>query len=124
MIKCAFLLRTWSFVKHSSHTGSHEAVLLSVLSVVTVLQGGAQKGRPQRMESLSSLAPGPRSRCTSQLCPAGQVLSVETALSIQSHPDKALAARLHAERPQVLPEIKTYALNPIRLNEGTWMGRA
>ncbi len=29
-----------------------------------------------------------------------QVLSVETALSIQSHPDKALAERLHAERPQ------------------------
>lgn len=29
-----------------------------------------------------------------------QVLSVGTALSIQSHPDKALAQRLHAERPQ------------------------
>lgn len=30
-----------------------------------------------------------------------QVLSVDTALSIQSHPDKQLAARLHAERPDV-----------------------
>ncbi|KAK9846013.1 hypothetical protein WJX81_008425 [Elliptochloris bilobata] len=30
-----------------------------------------------------------------------KVLSVETALSIQSHPDKALAERLHAERPKV-----------------------
>lgn len=30
-----------------------------------------------------------------------QVLSVETALSIQAHPDKELAQRLHAERPEV-----------------------
>ena len=30
-----------------------------------------------------------------------QVLSVATALSIQSHPDKSLAERLHAERPEV-----------------------
>ena len=30
-----------------------------------------------------------------------KVLSVRTALSIQSHPDKALAARLHHERPGV-----------------------
>ena len=30
-----------------------------------------------------------------------QVLSVETALSIQSHPDKALAQRLHARSPDV-----------------------
>ena len=30
-----------------------------------------------------------------------QVLSVQTALSIQSHPDKELAARLHKERPNV-----------------------
>lgn len=35
-----------------------------------------------------------------------QVLSVETALSIQSHPDKELAQRLHAERPEVrLPSL-------------------
>ena len=32
-----------------------------------------------------------------------QVLSVDTALSIQSHPDKELAGRLHAERPKVTP---------------------
>jgi mannose-6-phosphate isomerase len=32
---------------------------------------------------------------------APQVLSVATALSIQAHPDKALAARLFAERPDV-----------------------
>lgn len=30
-----------------------------------------------------------------------KVLSVGTALSIQSHPDKALAERLHAARPEV-----------------------
>ena len=30
-----------------------------------------------------------------------KVLSVDTALSIQSHPDKRLAERLHAERPKV-----------------------
>ncbi len=30
-----------------------------------------------------------------------QVLSVATALSIQAHPDKALAERLFAERPDV-----------------------
>ena len=33
--------------------------------------------------------------------PPVQVLSVETALSIQSHPDKALAQRLHAKSPDV-----------------------
>ena len=35
------------------------------------------------------------------------MLSVETALSIQSHPDKALAQRLHAERPQVPPQTQS-----------------
>ena len=30
-----------------------------------------------------------------------QVLSVRTALSIQAHPDKQLAEKLHAERPDV-----------------------
>ena len=30
-----------------------------------------------------------------------KVLSVETALSIQAHPDKPLAEKLHAERPNV-----------------------
>jgi mannose-6-phosphate isomerase len=30
-----------------------------------------------------------------------QILSVQTALSIQAHPDKALAEKLHAERPNV-----------------------
>lgn len=30
-----------------------------------------------------------------------KVLSVGTALSIQSHPDKALAERLHREKPEV-----------------------
>ena len=29
-----------------------------------------------------------------------QVLSIRTALSIQSHPDKQLAEQLHAERPE------------------------
>lgn len=30
-----------------------------------------------------------------------KVLSIRTALSIQAHPDKALAKQLHAERPNV-----------------------
>jgi mannose-6-phosphate isomerase len=30
-----------------------------------------------------------------------KVLSVGTALSIQSHPDKALAERLHSQQPEV-----------------------
>jgi len=30
-----------------------------------------------------------------------KVLSVDTALSIQAHPDKSLAEQLHAERPHV-----------------------
>lgn len=30
---------------------------------------------------------------------------MDTALSIQSHPDKELAGRLHAERPQVHPVL-------------------
>jgi len=30
-----------------------------------------------------------------------KVLSVQTALSIQSHPDKKLAERLHKEKPEV-----------------------
>lgn len=34
-----------------------------------------------------------------------QVLSVQTALSIQSHPDKALAKKLHAEHPEVGPRM-------------------
>jgi mannose-6-phosphate isomerase len=33
-----------------------------------------------------------------------KVLSVGTALSIQSHPDKALAERLHREKPEVKKE--------------------
>ncbi len=36
-----------------------------------------------------------------------QVLSVETALSIQSHPDKELAERLHAQHPEV-PQRSCY----------------
>lgn len=47
-----------------------------------------------------------------------QVLSVETALSIQSHPDKALAKKLHAERPDVCPisfiDIRRVQPNPLR----------
>ena len=41
------------------------------------------------------------SLCCCQCCTRVQVLSVQTALSIQSHPDKALAERLHSERPKV-----------------------
>lgn len=35
------------------------------------------------------------------MCMDMQVLSVKTALSIQSHPDKKLAERLHAQNPEV-----------------------
>ena len=38
-----------------------------------------------------------------ELLDCQQVLSVETALSIQSHPDKSLAEQLHAKSPKVLP---------------------
>ena len=38
-----------------------------------------------------------------------QVLSVETALSIQSHPDKELAEKLHAQHPEV-PQLSCSAL--------------
>ena len=38
-----------------------------------------------------------------------KVLSVGTALSIQSHPDKALAERLHAERPKVRRGMRVLA---------------
>ena len=33
-----------------------------------------------------------------------QVLSVRKALSIQSHPDKKLAEKLHAEHPKLYPD--------------------
>lgn len=33
--------------------------------------------------------------------PCAQVLSISKALSIQAHPDKALAEKLHSERPEV-----------------------
>lgn len=39
--------------------------------------------------------------CAAPPCAAYQVLSVQTALSIQSHPDKKLAERLHAANPKV-----------------------
>ena len=45
-----------------------------------------------------------------------QVLSVETALSIQSHPDKALAQRLHAERPQARVPPHSPATSPLCLS--------
>lgn len=43
--------------------------------------------------------PQPPPRPALPACP--QVLSVSKALSIQSHPDKQLAERLHAEHPKV-----------------------
>jgi len=49
-----------------------------------------------------------------------QVLSVNTALSIQSHPDKALAERLHAERPQA----SMHNLNPWSLRNRIAYGQA
>ena len=43
---------------------------------------------------------GPQLRDTKQLPFLLKVLSIHKALSIQAHPDKELAARLHRERPQ------------------------
>lgn len=43
-----------------------------------------------------------------------QVLSVETALSIQSHPDKALAEKLHAQHP----EVSTVPRHPLFVSYG------
>jgi mannose-6-phosphate isomerase len=40
-----------------------------------------------------------------------QVLSVATALSIQAHPDKVLAAKLFAERPDIY-KARTRCLAP------------
>ena len=39
--------------------------------------------------------------CSDHHCVSSQVLSVQTALSIQSHPDKKLAEKLHASDPKV-----------------------
>lgn len=44
-----------------------------------------------------------------------QVLSVKTALSIQSHPDKKLAERLHAQNPEVSNSDITTPRNQQRL---------
>ena len=38
-----------------------------------------------------------------------QVLSVATALSIQAHPDKVLAAKLFAERPDIY-KVRSHAV--------------
>ncbi|KAJ2844897.1 Mannose-6-phosphate isomerase, partial [Coemansia erecta] len=51
---------------------------------------------PQR-----ALSPGVERKYGPHLPFLFKVLSIEKALSIQAHPDKALAARLHAERPTV-----------------------
>ena len=42
-------------------------------------------------------------RCCAAIPPL-QVLSVRKALSIQSHPDKQLAEKLHAEHPHLYPD--------------------
>ena len=44
--------------------------------------------------------PTPHSPLLTSAFSSCQVLSVAKALSIQAHPDKALAERLHAEQPQ------------------------
>ena len=49
-----------------------------------------------------------------------QVLSVETALSIQSHPDKALAEKLHAQHPEVLQVMLLPSLHvPVKMLTST-----
>ena len=47
-----------------------------------------------------------------------QVLSVQTALSIQSHPDKELAEKLHSERPKASLCLSTSSTSDIRQNLG------
>lgn len=46
-----------------------------------------------------------------------KVLAVEKALSIQSHPDKALAEKLHAERPDVYKDANHKAEMAIALED-------
>ena len=42
-----------------------------------------------------------------------KILAIEKALSIQTHPDKEMARRLHAERPDVYKGTPTSALSPV-----------
>jgi len=51
-----------------------------------------------------SLGPAVQRRFGNNLPFLFKVLSVSKALSIQSHPDKALAERLHAEHPKLYPD--------------------
>ena len=39
-----------------------------------------------------------------------KILSIEKALSIQTHPDKEMAARLHAEQPQIYKGARASSL--------------
>ena len=41
-----------------------------------------------------------------------KILSVRTALSIQAHPDKALARKLHGARPDLYKVLMPYRLSP------------
>ena len=42
-----------------------------------------------------------------------KILAIEKALSIQTHPDKEMAQKLHAERPDVYKGTSTSALSPV-----------
>ena len=42
-----------------------------------------------------------------------KILAIEKALSIQTHPDKEMAQKLHAERPDVYKGTPTSALSPV-----------
>lgn len=55
----------------------------------------------QSVLSPVSLHPSVAAKFNGQLPFLFKVLSIAKALSIQAHPDKTLAERLHAERPQV-----------------------
>eukprot|EP00878_Enallax_costatus_P044320 GHUV01052812.1.p1 GENE.GHUV01052812.1~~GHUV01052812.1.p1 ORF type:complete len:137 (-),score=23.77 GHUV01052812.1:220-630(-) len=74
---------------------------LPYLFKVKFVRSGALRYRACQYEASSGGQAQPSSQASDLVCMDMQVLSVRTALSIQSHPDKALAERLHAQNPKV-----------------------
>jgi len=73
----------------------------------TLIGGGDSKDSPDEtlqaylMRDSSALGVDPYSLTTGALPYLFKVLSIEKALSVQAHPDSALAKKLHSERPKV-----------------------
>ncbi len=96
----------------------HVVVLAAAAKALCTQHSTAQRSTAQHNAAQHSTACAAWQSCIRVLISgcvsaAGQVLSVDTALSIQSHPDKELAARLHAERPEAsrpLPHTRSVML--------------